>query len=125
MPHQAASGRATARAETVSWSVIARAVRPTLAAAITTSQGEQTPSECVVWTCRSARRRDRARGIWAKSPRPASGGFRFIQLLAQETVIRGSGSGDGSGLVSRSGWRTCLLDLVLQHSVEDSVDESA
>ena len=54
MPHRAASGRATARAETVSWSVIASAARPTLAAATTTSQGEQTPSECVVWTCRSS-----------------------------------------------------------------------
>ena len=57
MPHRAASGRATARAETVSWSVIASAARPTLAAATTTSHGEQTPSECVVWTCRSARSR--------------------------------------------------------------------
>ena len=50
----AASGRAMARAETVSWSVIARAASPTRAAATTTSQGEQTPSEWVVCTCRSA-----------------------------------------------------------------------
>ena len=53
-PRRAASGRATAIAERVSWSVIASAVRPTQPAAITTSQGEQTPSECVVWTWRSA-----------------------------------------------------------------------
>ena len=54
MPHHAASGRATCRADTVSWSVMASAPSPTRAAATTTSQGEQAPSEWVVWTCRSA-----------------------------------------------------------------------
>src|SRR5258708_29667163 len=48
-----AAARASSRPERTSWSVIAIAVRPRSAAALTTSDGERRPSDAVVWTWRS------------------------------------------------------------------------
>ena len=99
--------------------------------ATTTSQGEQVPSECVVWTCRSAPRVD-----MGAIPAPAgmnSGGISSGDTPGLLESISGGGmSSAGSGTrtsgsaAAGSGtvWEG-QRDLRLQHPVEDAVDEPA